>query len=65
MTEHEVNSPDDGTDADGHSDDNTAGDSDGDTAGDTAALLPDSDPGQTDAERLSVDEGRTEEDPEP
>jgi hypothetical protein len=32
---------------------------------DTAALLPDADPGQTDAERLSVDEGRTEEDPEP
>ena len=32
---------------------------------DTAALLPDADPGQTDAERLSKDEGRTEEDPEP
>ncbi len=36
-----------------------------DDDGDTADLLPDADPGQTDAERLSKDEGRTEEDPEP
>lgn len=32
---------------------------------DTAALLPDADPGQTEAEKLSKDEGRTEEDREP
>jgi hypothetical protein len=53
MTEHDGSRPDDEPDRSGSPKD------------DGTQLLPAADPGKTDAEKYSTQEGRTEEDPEP